>query len=457
MAARALFASTSALGALKAKSTAAPVNQRATVRVSCDARESPKQVAFKTARNAALIAATSSAILAPGFAQADQLDEQLEKCTSDFCRERVLKKYGASMEQAERKARMEAFASKVEVPVIEAPAIVSGGEDAAAARAAAKEQAIKAREEKAAAASAAKAEVEAKIAAEKAAAQRAAEAAERAATAKKAAEEQAAAEEKARAAAAKEAAKGKHSLAGDTVAAVLPTAILLAATSTYLTGTTKNITDGDFEGWLEKNKDAFTAYPNKTNVGIAIALMLGSDVVFNNIPLFNLLLPNLWKLIGTSSVLYLAFRYLKEGAKPEEDIQLFVEATIPKELPTVKTVTEKTTATLTETVDYLKAVETEKLTDDVKAKVEAIDNKPVVIGYSAAFIAVLVLTGKIVNLPVLSLLLPKTTELMGVIVSIVAIDRYLVSKSATVEADLDIAKEKVSALKLPGTMKKKAE
>ena len=41
--------------------------------------------------------------------------------------------------------------------------------------------------------------------------------------------------------------------------------------------------------------------------------------------------------------------------------------------------TEKTTATLAETVDYLKAVETEKLTDDVKAKVEAIDNKPIVV------------------------------------------------------------------------------
>merc|ERR1712216_934770 len=67
------------------------------------------------------------------------------------------------------------------------------------------------------------------------------------------------------------------------------------------------------------------------------------------------------------------------------------------------------------------AVETEKLTDDVKAKVEAIDNKPIVAGYSAAFIAVLILTGKIVNLPVLDLLLPKTTELMGVIVSIVGL------------------------------------
>ena len=65
--------------------------------------------------------------------------------------------------------------------------------------------------------------------------------------------------------------------------------------------------------------------------------------------------------------------------QPEEDIKVFVDGTIPKELPSVQTVTEKTTSTVTETVDLLKAVKTEKLSADVQAKFEAIDNKPIVV------------------------------------------------------------------------------
>eukprot|EP00959_Pyramimonas_sp_CCMP1952_P398471 8349420-Pyramimonas_sp.AAC.1 len=68
-----------------------------------------------------------------------------------------------------------------------------------------------------------------------------------------------------------------------------------------------------------------------------------------------------------------------EEDPPEEDIKVFVDGTIPKELPSVQTVTEKTTSTVTETVDLLKAVKTEKLSADVQAKFEAIDNKPIVV------------------------------------------------------------------------------
>eukprot|EP00959_Pyramimonas_sp_CCMP1952_P309472 6476373-Pyramimonas_sp.AAC.1 len=39
----------------------------------------------------------------------------------------------------------------------------------------------------------------------------------------------------------------------------------------------------------------------------------------------------------------------------------------------------------------------------------------------------------------------QTIELMGVIVTIVGVDRYLVTKSATVEADIAAASEKVRA------------
>jgi len=164
-----------------------------------------------------------------------------------------------------------------------------------------------------------------------------------------------------------------------------------------------------------------------------------------------------FSLLGTSSVLYLAFRYLKEGALIDEDLKTFVSATLPEKLPDVSTVTEKTTGVVAETVDFVKAVNTEKLADDATKKFEALDNKAVTLGYTAAFFAALYATGFVFNLPVLNLVLPKSTELLGVIVAIVAIDRYAVSKSSTFEADFQKVEEKVETLKLPGTIKKSSK
>ena len=56
---------------------------------------------------------------------------------------------------------------------------------------------------------------------------------------------------------------------------------------------------------------------------------------------------------------------------------------------------------------------------------EASDNKPVVIGYGVAALAALAVTDKIVNFPVLNLLLPKLIEVVGVVTIALLACRYV--------------------------------
>jgi len=442
MAVRALSSSFS-LGVLQPKNLSAPADKRTPLRVSCFARKESKVTFEASARNAALVAMTSAALLAPAqFAQAQDLEAALANCKTTFCTESTQRRIDNAAAASVVKSAPASAPAVVDAPeaVSKGPVADPKAERAAAAKAAKQEaEAAKVKAAEAAKQKVLVEEARVKAVAEKAESQRVAAIAQ-------AAQDKRIAAEKAE----------RHSILGDTVAAAFPTAILLAAGSTLVTGTSKDLLDGNFEAWLETNKKAFEDYPNKTVLGSAIALALVTDVAFGNVPLFNLLIPPVFELFGTTSMLYLAFRYLKEGAMADEDLKMFVSSTLPKELPQVSNVTERTTVVVNEAVDFAKLVNTEKLTEDAQKRFEEIDDKAVTAGYAVAFFAALYVTGYVFNLPVLNLVLPKTAELLGVIVSIVAVDRYAVSKSSTFAADFQTVEEKIVSLNLPGTIKKTA-
>ena len=65
------------------------------------------------------------------------------------------------------------------------------------------------------------------------------------------------------------------------------------------------------------------------------------------------------------------------------------------------------------------------LVDNMKKKFDASDNQPVVAGYGAAALAFLVVVDKVVNLPVLNLVLPKFLEVAGVVTVALLAFRYV--------------------------------
>ena len=169
-------------------------------------------------------------------------------------------------------------------------------------------------------------------------------------------------------------------------------------------------------------------------------------------------------------------------------------------------VTAKTTDVAKETVDLLKSVDTDKLPEEVKSKAAAfwadLDNKPVFVGYVLAALVALYGVEFVADLPLLSLVLPKVRaatppsalprgsgvctapppplppvegegyvvgraangrlmgggrglvqifELTGVVMALIAIDRYAVGKTSAVGKDVDLREFFIKLMGLPGT------
>ncbi|KAK3260967.1 hypothetical protein CYMTET_30103 [Cymbomonas tetramitiformis] len=241
------------------------------------------------------------------------------------------------------------------------------------------------------------------------------------------------------------------SLVGNFAGSIVTTAALAVGGVIALTDSLEQVKSGEYDAVLAKAKDKWEAYPNKAVLGATGATLIAADTIATSLPLFNLILPGLLQIAGLTVSGVLAYRYVKAGKELKDDLS-FVDSKLPSDLPSAEDVKDTAAAG----AKAFSALGDAKLdTSKVSELWEGQSNQVVTGAYGVASFAALLAANYVIHLPLLGLILPKVTELLGTFTAIAAVDRYGVRKLGTVSDDFDSAVgaiEKAAAnLNLPGT------
>eukprot|EP00899_Mesostigma_viride_P014366 jgi/Mesvir1/22930/Mv19444-RA.1 len=268
------------------------------------------------------------------------------------------------------------------------------------------------------------------------------------AAAEKAAAEKAAAEKAAKAKAAKARSNKPNaflSTVGYAVSAASATAVAGAGAATVLTGSTKELTDLDFDGWLKKSTGKWDSIKNKEVILATTATVVGGDALLHAIPILNLL-PGLLEIGGSTVLGALLVRYLAQGKTVDKDIEASL-GSLPAELPKVSDLTEKAGKAASGVTAIAKSVKLDTIPQDFE---KAANDKYFVVGYSAALVvATLLLNTKVLHFPIISLFGPQLAEFVGFIALLYAINKYAV-EGKSITDDLKGLKKGAKDLGLPG-------
>lgn len=239
--------------------------------------------------------------------------------------------------------------------------------------------------------------------------------------------------------------KGKYSLFG-----TLTTAGLLAALGLVVAGGGfEDLKALDGEAALEKGKKAFEESSNKYIVVASSAGVLLVDYLAN-LPVFNLLLPGVLELSGQVLALTILLNYITDrgGGKTQNPADDLVKYT--SELPQdFGSLVEPVKTGVLATIDKATSANYGAFPDYVTQKWESVDTKVETGIRGGAALLLLLFSNKLLHLPVLSLLLPKTVELAGVVAALTLVQRYIVDGE---DFETDAFGFLQNTLKIPGLL-----
>lgn len=239
--------------------------------------------------------------------------------------------------------------------------------------------------------------------------------------------------------------KGKYSLFG-----TLTTAGLLAALGLVVAGGGfEDLKALNGEAALEKGKKAFDESSNKYLVMASSAGVLLVDYLAN-LPVFNLLLPGVLELSGQVLALTILLNYITDrgGGKTQNPAEDLVKYT--SELPQdFGSLVEPVKNGVLTTIDKATSANYAAFPEYVTQKWESVDTKVETGIRGGAALLLLLFSNKLLHLPLLSLLLPKTVELAGVVAALTLVQKYIVDGD---DFEKDAFGFLQNTLKIPGLL-----
>eukprot|EP00894_Picocystis_sp_ML_P001282 jgi/Pico_ML_1/51799/g2646.t1 len=205
----------------------------------------------------------------------------------------------------------------------------------------------------------------------------------------------------------------------------------------------------DGEAALEKGKKAFEESSNKYIVVASSAGVLLVDYLAN-LPVFNLLLPGVLELSGQVLALTILLNCITDrgGGKTQNPADDLVKYT--SELPQdFGSLVEPVKTGVLATIDKATSANYGAFPDYVTQKWESVDTKVETGIRGGAALLLLLFSNKLLHLPVLSLLLPKTVELAGVVAALTLVQRYIVDGE---DFETDAFGFLQNTLKIPGLL-----
>ena len=226
---------------------------------------------------------------------------------------------------------------------------------------------------------------------------------------------------------------------GDVTVAAIAAAL---ATALLVPGVKDKALGGDVEGALEDAKSAIAGVDGLPGKAGYVGGVIAADALAH-LPVLGALIPGPAEFIGTAAAVLLASRYyVTKESTPEDDLAAF-GASLPGEFPPA---VDSILSPVQGVGERIAEIDLDILQDDIQQAptrlqrwVGGLDDAAGTIAPPAAALGATVLAGQVANLPLLSLVLPRALELVGVAYLVAAVNKYGTDPNAEVKDDLAAA------------------